>query len=146
MNDSRPDTHVKVLFEIARDNGTHDVESVWAVPTDGGYRLDNIPFYAVGVACGDVVAAARDADGTLRYTDVVAPSGHSTIRLWFGDAGHVQDVRDELRAMGCDSELDLSRLVAVDVPPDVPYERIRNYLDAKESALVFEYEEACLGE
>jgi hypothetical protein len=146
MSDSTQRTHVKVLFDIGRDDGTHEVESVWAVPTEGGYRLDNIPFYARGFALGDVVSATPDPDGLLRCTGLVTASRHSTIRLWFADASNVQKVRDDLRAMGCDSELDLPRLVAVDVPPDVPYERIRSYLDDKELASVFEYEEGCLGQ
>lgn len=146
MSDATPHAQVKVLFDIERDDGTHEVESVWASAVEGGYRLDNIPFYARGFAWGDLVSAAPDPDGLLRFTGLVAPSGHSTIRLWFVDASDVQKVRDELRAVGCDTELDLSRLVAVDVPPDIPYKRIRAYLDDKERAGVFEYEEGCLAQ
>jgi hypothetical protein len=146
MNDVRSERHVKVLLDIERDDGTHEVESVWALGEEGGYRLDNIPFYARGFALGDVVSAAVDAAGLLRCTGLVTPSGHSTIRLWFADAKDVQKVRDELRAMGCSSELDLPRLVAVDVPPQIPYRRIQKYLDDKERASVFEYQEACLGQ
>jgi hypothetical protein len=51
-----------------------------------------------------------------------------------------------MRALGCNSELDLPRLVAADVPPNIPYEQIRSYLDEKERAGVFEYEEGCLGQ
>lgn len=139
-------THVKVLLDIEREDSTHEVESVWATPTDGGYRLDNIPFYARGFAVGDVVSATADRDGLLRAAGLVTASRHSTIRLWFADAANVQKVRDELRSMGCASELDLPRLVAVDIPPEIPYERIRTYLDDAERAGVFEYEEACLGQ
>ncbi len=45
---------------------------------------------------------------------------------------------DELRAIGCGSELDVPRLVAVDVPPDVPYERVLSCLDDNERAGVFD--------
>ena len=145
MSDPPSQKHVKVLFDVEGDGGTQ-LESMWAVPVDGGYRLDNIPFYVRGFASGDVVSATPDPDGLLRSTGLVCASGHSTVRLWFADAGDVQKVRDELRAMGCDTELDLPRLVAVDVPPSIPYERIRTYLDEKERAGVFEYEEGCLGQ
>lgn len=146
MSDTTSSRHVKILLDVERDDGTHEVESVWAIPEERGYRLDNVPFYARGFAWGDLVSATPDPDGLLRCTGLVAASGHSTIRLWFADTGDVQKVRDALRAMGCDSELDIPRLVAVDVPPDVPYERIRRYLDDKERAGVFEYEEGCLGQ
>ena len=48
--------------------------------------------------------------------------------------------------MRCDSELDVSRLVAVDVPSNVPYPGIRDYLDRKEKVGVLEYEGGCLGQ
>ncbi|MEZ4302549.1 MAG: DUF4265 domain-containing protein [Polyangiaceae bacterium] len=138
--------YVKVLLEIEGTSGAREAESVWAVEEEGGYRLDNIPFYARGFACGDLVSAAPDPDGTLRCTGLLAASGHSTLRLWFSDENHVQAVRDQLRMSGCASELDLPRLVAVDVPPSISYSTIRSYLDEKEGAGVLEYEEACLGQ
>ncbi len=39
-------THVKVLFYVDEDDGTCQVESMWAVPEADGYRIDNIPFLA----------------------------------------------------------------------------------------------------
>ena len=48
--------------------------------------------------------------------------------------------------MGCPSELDLDRLVAVDIPPTVPYSDVRAYLEKNERLGVFEYEEGCLGQ
>lgn len=146
MNERSSNRYVKVLLEVERDDGTCDVESVWAVSEVGGFRLDNIPFYARGLAWGDIVSATPDPDGLLRYTGLVGASGHSTIRLLFADVRAVQGVRDELRAMGCDSELDLPVLVAVDIPPDVPYPPIRDYLAKKERAGILEYEEGCLGQ
>lgn len=135
--------HVKILFEI---EGQNEVESVWATPVEDGYQLDNIPFYAREVALDDVVRVTKDADGALRFDGLVRASGHSTIRLWFASADDAQGTRDELRRLGCPSELsDLDRLVAVDVPPDVAYDDIKAKLDASEKAGVFEYEEACLG-
>jgi hypothetical protein len=144
MSDKPSTRHVKVLLDVERDDGTRDVESVWAEPNERGYKLDNIPFYARDLAWGDTVAATADPDGLLRCTGLVAASGHSTIRLWFTDARDVPKVRDELRSMHCSSELDLLRLVGLDVPPEVPYSGVRDYLNDKERAGVLEYEEACL--
>jgi hypothetical protein len=146
MTERDPSVHVKVLFQIDRDDGTREVESVWAVRQAEGFRIDNIPFYAKGFALGDVVSAEADSDGLIRCTGLVTASAHSTIRLWFGNAQDVQRIREELSAMRCQSELDLPRLVAVDVPPEVPYSRIRMYLDDKEREGTLEYEEGCLGQ
>lgn len=138
--------HVKVLFELDSSHEHIDVESVWALPVTNGYQIDNIPFYAKEVACNDVISAEPDEDGALRFKSLIAASGHSTIRLWFSDEKDVPRVRNELRDMGCVSELDLPRLVAVDIPPSVAYGKIRAYLEQQESKGIFEYEEACLGQ
>lgn len=146
MNNPNRSDHVKILFEVEKDDGSIDLESLWARPVANGYKIDNIPFYAREVACDDVVSATPDERGTLRYTGLVTPSGHSTIRIWFADQAKVQDVRTRLREMGCPSELDLPRLAAVDIPPSIPYDTVRTYLAEEEAAGVFEYEEACLGQ
>src|SRR5262249_8028073 len=121
--------------------------SLWALPHEDGYQIDNIPFYAREIADGDVVTAQRGPDGELWFDKLAKSSGHSTIRLWFARAEDVQRTRDELRALGCTSELsDLPRLVAVDVPPSVPYSLVRAKLEQGEQQGLFEFEEACLGQ
>lgn len=137
--------HTKVLLEYENSSGQTEIESVWAVPVEHGYRIDNIPFYAHGLSFDDTVAAIPDTDGLLRFSGVISPSGHSTLRLWFKDAQRVAEVREALNSRGCASELsELPELIAVDVPPSVNYVAIRGFLDAGEGAGVFEYEEACL--
>ncbi len=138
--------HAKVLFYIGQADGTFEVESVWAVPEGAGYRLDNIPFFARGFALGDVVAATKQDDGSLRFASLLLASGHSTVRLLFADPAEVQPTRAQLSAMGCDSERWNANLIAVDIPPEVPYRDVRTYLDLGERGGLFEYEEGCLGQ
>lgn len=119
---------------------------MWTVKRDDGYKLDNIPFYVKELALGDVVSARADADGALCFSELVHPSGHSTVHLLFSNEGDVKPTRDELKRMGCASELsDLPCLVAGDVPPHVPYDRVKVLLERGERDGVFEYQEACLG-
>lgn len=139
------DARIKITFEVERDDGSIDLESLWARKVWDGYQIDSIPFYAVEIALDDVVEATADADGALRFSRLVRPSGHSTVRLWFQREADVQAVREMLRQLGCPSELDLSRLVAIDVPPETPYDIVRVYLDGQEAARILEYEEGCLG-
>lgn len=139
--------HVKMFIRIEGDPG-HDaeVESVWALEHSDGYGIDNIPFYAREIAWGDVVKVKRDERGALWFDGLVRASGHSTVRLWFSRPDDVANVRAQLRALQCPSELsDMPRLVAVDIPPDVPYEQVKGFLDQGEADQIFEYEEACLG-
>ena len=115
----------KVLFYLNRDESGYppvEVESVWAVARADGFELDNIPFYAKGVALGDVVAAAPDVDGALVYRGVVHRGGHSTYLVYLLNPGpnDPQDTINYLRARGLGVEYDLPRLLAVDVPPTFP--------------------------
>lgn len=124
-----------------------EIETVWADPVPDGYRIDNIPFYAPSIAYRDIVAATRGANGQLEYQRLVRASGHSTVRVAIENLDDVEVVRRELRTLGCASELsELPRLIAVDVPPLVPYPRVRAFLDAGRKVERFDFEEACLGQ
>jgi hypothetical protein len=137
---------LKLRFPFETAEGGEETETLWVIKREDGYEIDNIPFYAKEVALGDVVSAKPDANGVLWYSELVRPSGHSTLQLWFSRQEDVESVREALRQRGCASELsDLPRLVAVDVPPHVPYASIKALLDQGEQAGQFEYQEACLG-
>ena len=137
---------VAIWFETSNP-GEYEVETVWADPTPEGYQIDNIPFYALSIAYRDIVAAVPNANGQLEYRGLVRASGHSTIRVLIATGEDVPSIRDELRSLGCPSELsDHPRLIAVDVPPSIPYSRIRAVLDDGERKGRFEFEEGCLGQ
>jgi hypothetical protein len=136
----------KLRFRFKNSAGEDETETMWVIKRDDGYEIDNIPFYVKELALGDVVAAQSDASGVLWYSELVRPGGHSTLHLWFSLEEDVGAVRQALRQMGCASEVsDLPRLVVVDVPPEVPYERVKTFLEQGERAGEFEYQEACLG-
>lgn len=140
---------VKILFLCEGGTaGPEEIESMWAIPTIGGFRIDNIPFYAREIATGDIVSAKRDTDGVFWFDTLLRASQHSTVRLWFAKnfENEVLRIRQELRSMGCPSELsDLNRLVAVDIPPTVPYDMVRDALEKYEREGLLEYEESCIG-
>ncbi|GMU67322.1 MAG: hypothetical protein AMXMBFR36_35960 [Acidobacteriota bacterium] len=138
---------VKIRFPFTDSEGKEEVETLWTRSRDNGYEVDNIPFYVKELALGDLVAAESDSDGALWYSGLIEASGHSTIRLWFSNKHDVQAVRNRLRNVGCASELsELPRLVAIDVPPNVPYSAIKELLDDWEKQGALEYQEACLGQ
>lgn len=138
-------SHQKIRFAFENTRGETEVESLWAIERQEGYEIDNIPFYAQSVACGDIVSVQQDESGLLWFSSLVAAGGHSTIRLLFVREEDVARARDQLRTMGCASEVsDLRSLVAVDVPPAANYESVKTFLDSGEREGCFEYEEACL--
>lgn len=121
---------MKLRFPFMNSAGEGEVETMWALRRDDGYEIDNIPFYVKELALGDVVSARMEGDGTLWFSELVRPSGHSTIHLWFSNEQDVLRIREELKRMGCASEVsELPRLVAVDIPQSVPYEKVKAWLD-----------------
>ena len=118
---------------------------MWARPEGADFILDNIPFYATSVALGDRVSVVAEPDGGKRFKELVAASGHSTLQVVVFDKADVLAVREVLKEMGCPSELsDLPRLIAVDIPPDVDYGPIREWLEDREQSGDLSYREACL--
>lgn len=140
-------SHVKIRFEVQDEDDPDEVEveTVWAKPVESGYEIDNIPFCAYGVALGDIVEATLREDGMLDFTRVAKPSGNSVIRAVIFDEKDVQRTRDELRTLGCASELMGNNLITVDIPAAIDYSKIQAWFERHETDGVLEYEEACLG-
>jgi hypothetical protein len=147
---------VKVLFDLKRDADGYppaDVEGLWAEPLgDGLFRIDNVPFFAKGIGCEDVVAAAADSQGELRYGSLVRPSTHSTLRVIVFREGpdsrpladRVADLRRRLVGVGCSTELShIPGLVAVDAD-SVSVSKALGVLRSGEEAHLWEYEEAVI--
>jgi hypothetical protein len=140
---------VKIKFILPQEPDGYPLdqfESVWAVPEGSSYRIDNIPFFVRGVACGDLVSVSKQGD-EICYRGLDSAGGHSTVRVLVTDEADapVRQVRDELRQLGCPSELShVPGLIAVDVPPHVNYDNLRKFLDTGESEGRWEYEEGCV--
>lgn len=146
MTSAKDPAHVKLLFRLKRDPDGYppvDVESVWAIPhADGSYVIDNIPFFARGVAVGDAVTA-KEIDGELFFEALVRPSGNSLIRIIVFDEVEVPKLCAELKALGCDVETH-GTLVAVDVPASISYAPICQLLEAGMGTERLGFEEAVL--
>lgn len=117
------------------------------------YRIDNVPFFVFGVSCDDVVVAELDQLLSLHYVSLEEESGHSTIRvvLYEGTpdgtplSERMQLLREQMKAIGCPSEQShIPGLVAIDVPPNVNYELVRDILDRGLKQELWSYEEATL--
>jgi hypothetical protein len=102
---------------------------LWARSLPGGLlELDNSPFHAYGLSCGDKVSVAV-VDGVLEFQGVVHKSGHRTVRVRFpvgaSHAGFVA-IWPALEALPCTfegSQIDRP-LHAIDVPPQVDLEAV----------------------
>jgi hypothetical protein len=100
----------KVLFRVAEDDGSANVESLWAYDLgDDRYRLDNSPFYAYSVSVGDVVLAPVDPDeGRPTYQRVLEKSGNRTVRVILdpplANGNSSDEIVQELVSLGCSYE------------------------------------------
>lgn len=123
-------------------------ETVWAVPVAPDlYRIDNTPFYFLGLSCGDIVRAITSADGTLTFGEIQARGGHSTYRLLPGERTPERFDRRwrALAGLGCRGERGPGRIFAVDVPPEVDIHATYALLEAGERAGTWEFEEGHCG-
>jgi hypothetical protein len=148
MSDAEEREWAKISVALEKDEDDYppaDFESLWAISLgDGLYKVENIPFFAMGLAVGDVVSV-EPVQGLLRFKGVVQPSGHKTMRVIVYDKREVPAVRELLKKQGCDVEQShIPGLISVDVPPAVSLPELRQILDEGEAQERWGYEEAWL--
>jgi hypothetical protein len=119
-----------------------DIETPWAKALgDDLYELDNLPWYAYGVSCGDVVEAFVGDDGRPEMTRVVKKSGNRTVRVIFESpvpsTEESNDVLDALVSMGCSYEGLNRRYFSINVPPAADHTAVCAFLTKAE--LTWEY-------
>jgi len=109
---SRSDTG-RTTFEVAFDLKAEapdwppvTVERLWGETTavESELRLLNVPFFARGVAYGDLVHVRPDNDRReLVFERLNGESGHSTIRITLLDGRALRDVQNRLCDANCDA-------------------------------------------
>lgn len=138
----------KLVFKLKIDQDGYPpvgYESLWAIKLDDGlYQIDNIPLYVYGVSKGDFVFAHQDGD-ELHAKEVKRRGGHSTLRVFIEDHKYRARVAKTIEQFGAKASItkDLS-LFALDIPPDVDFTPIDNYLISICNGETIAYEDACL--
>jgi hypothetical protein len=140
---------VKIKIPLSEDNlAGAEAEWVWAEPQiDGTYAIKNIPFYAQGISCEDIVKAEPE-DGTLVLKGIARRSGHSTYRI-YAEAGRTTPgllaLLETLRKMHCDIEAATDKLVGVDVLPEADVYKVYETLADSERAGIIDFQEGHCG-
>src|SRR5262245_8524065 len=112
----------KVLFRVTEPDGSANVETLWAYDLgEDRYKLDNSPFYAYGVSCGDTVLAPYDEiERRPTFRSVISKSGYRTVRVIFDppvESGNESDsVLQGLVQLGCEYEGANPRYIVVSIP------------------------------
>lgn len=128
------DEMTKIVIRVEDRDGSVNVETPWATKVgEDLYRLENSPFYAYSVSWQDVVRAPySDEEQRPTFVETVEKSGHRTVRIIFDppvEDGNDSDKRlKEIVALGCSYEGANTSYVCVDIPPDVDFLAVRDYL------------------
>lgn len=131
--------NAKVLFRVPQDDGTVEVETLWATALgDDEYVLDNSPFFAYSVSWQDVVYAPFDPDeGFPTFVRVLRKSGNRTVRVVFeppvADGNASDDVLQGLVRLGCSYEGANSRYISINIPPSTELAEVRDYLIGRDA-------------
>jgi hypothetical protein len=128
------DEMTKIVIRVEDPDGSVNVETPWATKVgDDLYRLENSPFYAYSVSWLDVVRAPySDEEQRPTFVETVEKSGHRTVRIIFDppvEEGNDSDKRlKDIVALGCSYEGANASYICVDIPPDIDFDRVRDYL------------------
>lgn len=138
---------VKIAFPLDADaDATVENMHAKALP-DGNFVLDNIPFQAYGISCGDEFSVTIE-EGRFVFKEVVRRGGSSTYRIRLPQGQTHDDFLKwwpSLDALGCSFEgsgLDEQRLYAIDVPKGADVHAAYDILEQGEEQGQWEFEEA----
>ncbi len=138
----------KILFKLEPDETGYppcDWEGLWATARENGtYEIDNAPFYVRDIGLGDIVSVTEE-DGELYFRQLLKASSNTTVRVFVRDASKVQEIRNDLGQIGCDSELsDSPRMFALVIPASTHLDQVLEYLDSKATAGEIDFEESAI--
>jgi Domain of unknown function (DUF4265) len=132
-----PQPTAKVLFRVPEDDGSANVETLWAYDLGNDrYRLDNSPFYAYSVSVGDIVFAPADpAEGRPTFKEVFEKSGNRTVRVILdpplATGNSSDDVVQELLSLGCLYEGANPSYLCIVIPPEADFSLVCERLTAR---------------
>ncbi|MCZ8253055.1 MAG: DUF4265 domain-containing protein [Hylemonella sp.] len=118
-------------------------ESLWAKDLGNDlYEIQNVPFCAYGLNCGDVVRATADAPELKpEVREVVRRSGNQTLRVSFNVNKEQQHAHVEaIESTGAWVERANPSFICINVPPESNYGKVRQYLEQLEASGALEYE------
>lgn len=121
----------KVLFRIPNEDGSAEVETIWAEPLgQDTYRLDNSPFFAYSVSWRDIVYAPYDDDEQqATFQRVLERAGHRTVRVIFeSEVSEDNPHLKHLVSLGCSFEGLNRKYFAIDIPRAADYDGVCSYL------------------
>jgi hypothetical protein len=137
--------HPVALVYLEETEPSYQIELVDTIQVERGYQLTSIPFFAKHVALLDIISVETE-EGIHYFEEIVAKSGHSVIRVLVTTEQTLAHLMDGMQQLGAKAfRYNTSSLVAFDVPAQVAYDPIQQFLTQGEVQGRWEYQEACLG-
>jgi hypothetical protein len=120
-------------------------EGMWAKSLGKDlYEIRNVPFHAYGLNFGDVVRAREPApDKKPLVSELVRPSGHRTLRVFFKESVAEPARLELLQSLGglkASFEGATTRHFAIDIEPEGDYAAVCDRLAEWEAQGLLEYE------
>jgi Domain of unknown function (DUF4265) len=136
------ETKIKLTYYDLEGNIA--IESVWAEREGEFYRIKNSPFFAPNISYNDLVRVEID-EGELYFDELIKPSGHSTIHIIIYEMSNFNQIIMDIEKLNCSWEgSHLDNYISVDVPSEVDYSKLKNYLENKSKEGKIGFKEACL--
>ncbi len=124
----------KIIFLLERDEDGYppfSEESLWGQKCEGGYIIDNVPFFVYDISLEDVVSVKKQK-GKLFFHQHLHKSTNSTIRIFCKNHSLMEKTRQRLVDLGCYWEYSNTKSYSsVNIPLDVAEEVIA-FLDSEE--------------
>jgi len=138
----------RISFRLEKDEDGYppsDYERLWAVPLPGGnYRIDNIPFFVMGISAEDEVSVESEGE-ELFFKELVKPSGISTFRVIPSDPSMSGKVRADIAALDGKSEYNQEAgVIAVEIPASSRIHPFLGYLVEEQEKGMLDFEEGAL--
>lgn len=136
------DKKVKLTYYDLEDNLA--VESVWATKDGEYYRIKNAPFFAPNLAYNDLIKVEID-EGELHFDELIEASEHSTLQIVIYNKEDMESITKQIEKLNCNWEgSHLETYISVDIPCDINYKKIKEYIGNMRSENKLDYKESCL--
>jgi hypothetical protein len=123
-----------IASRLGEELGIDDLlewEQLWARKVESNsFELCCIPFFAYGLALGDVVETKPFESRNYVVNEVISHSGRRTFRVFFQSLIRWNEIIDEITSLGCTVEVrwEHSNLIAVDVASVTDCDLLKAYL------------------
>ncbi|MES2055160.1 MAG: DUF4265 domain-containing protein [Pseudomonadota bacterium] len=141
---------IRILFKLTVEDEFPPVSSellYGEITSDWRAKIDNTPFFAEGIAIGDVVTFKKNIDGIMEFEEIYDISGNKSISVLFIDEDIIETVYQTVKGMGHYieyGEFPKYKMIAVSVTKDGDLEELSSYLSELENCGSVSYAELCI--